>query len=87
MSYDRENLLRKIVEIQNITLAYQAKYIPQKRIYEIYIKERYFISYSTFNDYLGINAKLQLKELLAKKERRQQLKSQQTSLNFEQEEQ
>ena len=67
MAYNRENSLRKIIEIQNIVLEHQKRFIPQKRIYEEYIKNQYYISYSTFNLYLSIPAKAQLEELLKEK--------------------
>jgi hypothetical protein len=61
MAYNRENLLRRIIEIQDVVLESQRKGIPQKRIYDEFIKDRYHISYSCFNKYLGINAKQKLK--------------------------
>jgi len=64
----KENYLRKVIEVQEIVLKYKAKFVPQKRIYDEYIKNQYFISYSTFNQYLTIPAKSQLRELLAGKE-------------------
>lgn len=66
--YNTENLLRKIVEIQNIVLAEQKRgYLNQKEIYNKIIAPRYFISIATFYNYLGRNAK---KELADIKERR-----------------
>ena len=68
MAYNRENLLRRIIEIQDIVLQYKKKYVPQKTIYEKYIKERFHISYSSFNRYLNVPAKAELKELLTGEE-------------------
>ncbi len=85
MAYNRENLLRKIIEVQEIVLEHKKKYTPQIRIYELYIKEKFHISYSTFNEYIGIPAKAQLKELLAKKEQEQLKKENQLKL-FDEEE-
>ena len=68
MGYNRKNLLVKVVEIQNIVLEYQKKGgIPQKWVYENIIREKYFISYSTFNNYLSIPAKKELEKLKQKK--------------------
>lgn len=63
MAYNRENLLEKIIEIQDIVLEYKAKDVPQAVIYRKYIAEKYYISYSTFNNYLAINARAQLKAM------------------------
>lgn len=63
MGYNKVNLLKRILEIQEIVLKYKKKGIFQKWVYENIIKDYYFISYSTFNRYLTINAKRELKEL------------------------
>ena len=83
MAYNRENLLKKIIEIQDIVLEHKKTFTPQIRIYETYIKEQYHISYSAFNDYLAVPARAQLKELLAKKEQQKQQQDKQTKLPFE----
>jgi len=68
MAYNRENLLRKIIAIQNTVLEYKKKDVPQKTIFEKYIKVQYHISYSCFNDYLAVPAKAQLQKLIADRE-------------------
>lgn len=80
MAYNRENLLKKIIEIQDIVLAHQNRGVQQKWVYENVVKDRYHISYSCFNDYLAINAKAQLKELLAQKEKQKEIDDQQLKL-------
>lgn len=72
MAYNRENLLRKIIAIQDIVIGYKQKDVPQTTIFEKYIKEQYHISYSCFNEYLAIPAKAQLQKLLAEKDRKKE---------------
>ena len=67
MAYNRENLLKRIIEIQEIVLEYKQKDVPQIRIYQKYIAEQYHISYSCFNNYLACNAKSELRLLQQKK--------------------
>lgn len=64
MSYNRRNYLTRVIEIQNIVLELKSKDdIYYKEIYWDHIEPKYKISYRTFQNYLGINAKKQLKEL------------------------
>ncbi|MEG1998567.1 MAG: hypothetical protein RRY55_01215 [Bacteroidales bacterium] len=75
MAYNRENLLKRVVEIQDIVLEYKLRDVPQRVIYTKYIADRYHISYSCFNRYLALPAKIMLKCLQpAKAEQSQQLK-------------
>jgi len=62
MAYNKRNLLKKIVEIQNITLEYKKKGVSQKYIFNNFIKDRFCISQRTYDSYLSINAKKMLKE-------------------------
>ena len=63
MAYNRTNLLKRIIEIQNTVLEYQHKGTSQKWVYENIIKVRYFLSEATFYAYLATNAKKELNEL------------------------
>ncbi|NDV97451.1 hypothetical protein D0T84_21515 [Dysgonomonas sp. 521] len=63
MAYNREMLLRKIIEIQNIVLKGQKKSLSQKEMYHNVIAPKYFISIATFYKYLGCNAKKELAEI------------------------
>ncbi|GAB6123534.1 hypothetical protein [Dysgonomonas termitidis] len=64
MAYNKEYLLLKIIEIQNVVLEEKKKgWRNQKQIYEELIAPKYFISKSTFDKYLGRNAKKELAEL------------------------
>jgi hypothetical protein len=58
-----KNLLQRIIEVQNIVLQYKNKGMSQRDIYRKYIKDVYHISYSTFNRWLAVNAKHELKQL------------------------
>lgn len=73
MAYTRRNLLQRMIKVQNITLEYKSKGSTQKWVYENVIKPRYDISRSTYYDYLGTNAKLQLKLLEQKEQQQKQL--------------
>lgn len=63
MAYQRKNYLEKIIEIQTIALKYNKQGLFYKEIYHTYIEKQYHISKRTFDNYLGINAKKELKEL------------------------
>jgi hypothetical protein len=63
MAYCRKNLLTRIVEIQKITLEQKKKGLTQKRIYETMIGTQYFISASTFNNYMSVNARKELADI------------------------
>lgn len=62
--YNTENLLRKIIEVQNIVLKEQQRgYLNQKEIYHQMIAPKYFISIKTFYNYLARNAKRELADI------------------------
>lgn len=63
MAYNNKNLLIKIIEIQGITMLHKANGATQKWIFENKIKEIHHVSERTFKNYLGRNAKYELKEL------------------------
>lgn len=63
MAYNRENYLRKIIEIQQLVLDEQQHGATLRWIYREKVKHRYHISYSTFNNYMSIPAQKELKEL------------------------
>jgi hypothetical protein len=54
--------LKKIVEVQEITLREKRRGASQQWVYEHLIKDQYFISYSTYNRYLSRNAKAELRK-------------------------
>ncbi len=62
MAYSRQNLLEKILEIQQITLEYTRKGVSQQWVYENVVRPRFYISMRTYNSYLSTNAKAQLRK-------------------------
>ncbi len=63
MGYNKINHLKKIIEVQTITLDYKSRGINQEWIYINVIAPRFYISRGTFYNYLAINAKKELKGL------------------------
>lgn len=55
--------LKKIIEIQDITIHEKKRGVTQKWIYENLIRDQYFISKATYDRYLARNAKKELREL------------------------
>jgi len=81
MAYNRENLLKRIIKVQNIVLEYKEMDVPYKRIYEKHIKEQFNISYSTFNEYMGMsNVNGQLKKLQDEKQKKKEIDERQQKL-------
>lgn len=78
MAYNSKNLLQKIIDIQNIYLEYNRQGVTGEFIFTKYIEPVYHISRSTFYNYLGRNAKKELKEILAV----ETAKKEQLSLNL-----
>jgi len=66
MAYNKNNRLRRIAEIQDITLDYKSKGCTQEWIYLKVIFPTYQISRSTFYLYLRTAAKLKLRKAEAK---------------------
>lgn len=62
--YNRVNLLRRMVEIQDITLEHQRRGVSNDWIHKNVIQPKYLISRSTYYQYLAINARKELKELV-----------------------
>jgi hypothetical protein len=60
---DRLNYLRKVVEVQNITLEHINRGCTQIWVYKKIIYPRFFISLNTFYRWLGEPAKKELAEL------------------------
>ena len=61
MAYNRRNFLKKVLRIQEITIKYRDDGLYFKNIYHKYIEEQFNISQRTYETYLGINARKQLK--------------------------
>lgn len=63
MGYNRRNILKRIIEIQDITMEHTGRGVTQKWVYEHVIYPRFFISPATYYNYLAINAKAELKKI------------------------
>lgn len=64
MAYSNYNLLRRIIEIQDLTLRYKSDGRTQTWIYRHIIAPEYYISWSTYNNYLSRNAKKEMREAM-----------------------
>lgn len=73
MAYNRKNFLTKVLKVQEIALYHNKQGLFFKEIYHLYIEKQFHISKRTFDTYLGINAKKELKELKANQEQNNQL--------------
>lgn len=60
--YNKKNYYQRVIAIQELTRHYQALGLSNKRIYELHIKDRFFISKRTFDEYLGVPAKRELEK-------------------------
>ena len=59
--------------VQEIALYHNKQGLFFKEIYHLYIEKQFHISKRTFDTYLGINARKELKELKANQEQNNQL--------------
>lgn len=72
MAYNRNNILLRMIDIQEIYIANSKNHrggCTDKHIYEKLVAPTYRISRKTFYDYLGTNAKKELTDLMAAKEK------------------
>jgi hypothetical protein len=61
MAYSRKNHLKKVLKVQEIYLEYTRKGCTNEYIFETLIRPHFFISRSTFYEYLAIPAAKELK--------------------------
>ncbi len=61
--YSKVNRLRRIIKIQELTIEHQKNGATIKWIFENVIEPNFFISDRTYSEYLGINAKAELKKI------------------------
>lgn len=64
MAYNKKNLFKKIIEIQELTKSCQSLGMTNVHIFNEYISNHYHISKRTFDEYLGIPAERELKKLV-----------------------
>lgn len=72
MAYNRKNILLRMIDIQDIYMANSRRQrgnMLDCDIYDKLVAPTYHISRKTFYDYLGTNAKKELADLLAAKEK------------------
>ena len=63
MTYNKRYYYLRIIEVQEIVTLHKKKGITQIYIYKQHIEKQYNISYSTYNLWLSIPAKRDLKRL------------------------
>ncbi len=73
MAYNRENFLKKVLKVQELALHHSKQGLFFKEIFHLHIEHQFNICKRTFDTYLGINARKQLRELKEKKENHNQL--------------
>lgn len=66
MAYNRKNFLRKVLKVQDIALHYRNQGLFFNEIYHLHIEHQFNICKRTYDSYLGINARKELKELQEK---------------------
>lgn len=63
MAYNRRNYLLRVCKVQDITLEHTKRGVTQKWVFDNLIRDKFFISFSTYCSYLGINAKRELAKM------------------------
>jgi len=63
MAYNRRNILKRIIDIQSLTLEHTNRGVTQEWVYNNIVFPTYRISRSCYYTYLGTNAKAELKRL------------------------
>lgn len=73
MAYNRKNYLRKVLKVQEIVLLHRKQGLFFNEIFHKYIESQFHISKRTYDSYLGINARKELKDLEQNNPNNQQL--------------
>ena len=63
MGYNRKNILKRKIDIQNVVLEHKRHGATQEWVFENIVYPTYRISRRTYYDYLGENAKAELKRI------------------------
>ena len=63
MAYNKRYLYQRVIKVQELVIRYKEQGVSQKYIYEQYVEKQYDISFSTYNLWLSIPAKRNLKRL------------------------
>lgn len=61
MAYNRKNYLQRVLRVQEVYLKFKDKGLDNEEIFKRYISPNFFISRSTFYEYLAIPAAKELK--------------------------
>lgn len=70
MAYNKNNLLLKMVEIQNITLEHTKRGVKQEWVYTNVIWPQYRVSRGTYYRYLAYPAKAELRQCNERKQKK-----------------
>jgi hypothetical protein len=73
MAYNRENFLLRVLKVQEIALNYSKQGLFFKEIFHKHVEKQFNICKRTFDSYMAINARKELRELREKKKDNQQL--------------
>ena len=65
--------MKKVLKVQELALHHSKRGLFLKEVYHQYVENQFNISKRTFDSYLGINARKQLKELEVNKSNKEQL--------------
>ncbi len=67
MAFNKKNYYKKIIRIQEITSEYKFRHaLTYRKIYFKFIEPQFHISFRTYETYLGVPAKRELKKLQEK---------------------
>ena len=73
MAYNRKNLLRRAIKVQDVYLEHCESGLSNREIFKRYIKDRWDITERTFYEYLALPAKRDLKRLEEQEKQQMQL--------------
>lgn len=73
MSYTRKNFLKRVLKVQEIALHHRKQGLFFKEIYHLHVEHQFNICKRTFDSYMGINARKQLREIQENKQNNNQL--------------
>lgn len=65
MAYNRKNLLKRIIDVQEVYLHWQSVGLDNRTIWREHLYPTYKICEATMYNYLAINAKKELKDIIA----------------------
>ncbi|MGB1295761.1 MAG: hypothetical protein ACPG6V_09790 [Flavobacteriales bacterium] len=64
MAYCKKNYYKKVLEVQKMTIDLQKLGLTNTAIFNNHIRNRFFISKRTFDEYLGVPAALNLQKII-----------------------